>query len=153
LKSKLQSFSQHASARKLHRAVEHVAEMDKEVHLKEMFERCNKYIHQDYDGDPPLAIGSASALVDRQISGIMNILPFTCMPGTLICSISNNFRKDHDNLPWENIAYDGQDDTNIDTRLQAFMHQANEYCKQKKFDVSRKWVNKLNNKQSPAIKC
>jgi len=50
------------------------------------------------------------------------------MPGTLISSVTPKFRKDHNNIPWENIAYDGQDDTGIETRLQAFMHQAKGYA-------------------------
>jgi hypothetical protein len=50
------------------------------------------------------------------------------MPGTLICSLSNSFRQDHENIPWVDIAYDGQDDIGIDTRLQAFMHQAQEFA-------------------------
>ena len=67
------------------------------------------------------------------MAGIVNILPFTCMPGTLICSQSNKFREDHDNIPWVDIAYDGQDDIGIDTRLQAFMHQAQEFADSKGF--------------------
>ena len=55
-------------------------------------------------------------------------MPFTCMPGTLVSSLTNDFRKDHNNIPWETIAYDGQEDTSIDTRLQAFMHQVKEYA-------------------------
>jgi predicted nucleotide-binding protein (sugar kinase/HSP70/actin superfamily) len=56
----------------------------------------------------------------RGVSGLAAILPFTCMPGTLIASVSDSFRKDHNNIPFINIAYDGQD-TFLDTRLQAFV--------------------------------
>jgi hypothetical protein len=56
------------------------------------------------------------------------------MPGTLNASVSNVFRNDNDGLPWENFAYDGQEDTSFDTRFQAFMHQVNEYSKRKGFD-------------------
>jgi hypothetical protein len=49
------------------------------------------------------------------------------MPGTLICSVSDVFRKDHHNIPWVDFAYDGQDDASIDTRMQAFMYQVQEY--------------------------
>jgi len=55
----------------------------------------------------------------------------------LVASVSNEFRKDHNNIPWENIAYDGQEDTNIDSRLQAFMHQCKSYSKTNKFDKDR----------------
>jgi predicted CoA-substrate-specific enzyme activase len=123
LKSKIQEFSQHASYEKLLRSVEHLVDTDKEISLESMLELTAPYVHKDYDGDPVMAIGSASALAKKGVSGICNVLPFTCMPGTLICSISDSFRKDHDNIPWVDFAYDGQDDASIETRLQAFMYQ------------------------------
>ncbi len=128
-KSKIQEVGQKFLAKKIHNKVKDVAEMEREVHLKEMLERCNMYVDKDYDGDPAIAMGTAAILAKKDISGIVAILPFTCLPGTLVASISQLFRKDYKNIPWENIAYDGQQDSAIDTRLQAFMHQAKEYWK------------------------
>lgn len=127
VKSKIQEFSQHNSYKKLLHSVEHLIDVDKEISLESMLELTAPYVHRDYDGDPVMAIGSASALVEKGISGVCNVLPFTCMPGTLICSISDMFRKDHNNIPWVDFAYDGQDDAAIETRLQAFMYQVKEY--------------------------
>jgi predicted nucleotide-binding protein (sugar kinase/HSP70/actin superfamily) len=93
-----------------------------------MLKLCNTYINEFYDGDPPIAIGSSIALSQRGVSGIAAILPFTCMPGTLIASVSDSFRKDHNNIPFINIAYDGQDTVSLDTRLQAFVFQVKEYA-------------------------
>ena len=72
------------------------------------------------------------ALTKRGISGIGAILPFTCMPGTLIASVSDSFRKDHNNIPFINIAYDGQDSVSLETRLQAFVFQVKEYSETRK---------------------
>jgi predicted CoA-substrate-specific enzyme activase len=138
-KSKLQEVSQHLSQNQLNRTVEGVAELERDLHLKEMLDACGSYIHKDYDGDPALALGGAVNLMKSNISGIANILPFTCMPGILITSVSHVFRKDNENIPWENIAYDGQETVNIETRLQAFMHQAEQFCKEKGYDKSRAW--------------
>lgn len=134
LRSKVQQILQHHTARGLVDVVADDAEMDKEVELHEMLNECGSYIHHDYDGDPPLALGAAVSLAEKGVSGIVNILPFTCMPGTLITSVSNVFRKDHDNIPWVNIAYDGQDDATIETRLQAFIYQAKAYSQTQGFD-------------------
>ncbi len=138
-KSKVQEISQNVSSRKLHNAVGNAAEMDREIHLKDMLTLCNPYIDKDYDGDPVIAYGAAAGLVNTKVSGIVNILPFTCLPGTLISSISHVFRSDFDNIPWENIAYDGQEETNLETRLQAFMYQAKEYARMKGYDKPREW--------------
>lgn len=129
LKSKIQQYAQHASFHKLFHAVEELVDAEKEVTVEEMLELSAPYVHKDYDGDPVLAIGTASALSKRNVAGICNVLPFTCMPGTLICSIADVFRKDHNNIPWVDYAYDGQEDASSETKLQAFMYQVKEYQK------------------------
>jgi hypothetical protein len=53
------------------------------------------------------------------------------MPGTLVASVSDQLRKDKGNIPYVSIAYDGQEDSSIELRLQAFMHQASEYAEEK----------------------
>ena len=76
---------------------------------------------------------NSAALFKTGISGIANILPFTCMPGTVVTAVADLFKRDHENIPYVSIAYDGQEDTAIDLRLQAFMHQAREFAKEKGF--------------------
>jgi predicted nucleotide-binding protein (sugar kinase/HSP70/actin superfamily) len=100
------------------------------VPLNAMLSLCNPYVHKDYDGDPAISMGTAAYLATRGIAGVAAILPFTCMPGTLIAAVSDSFRKDHNNLPWINIAYDGQDSVSLDTRLQAFVFQVKEFARE-----------------------
>lgn len=138
-KSKLQQVYQHFTARQLTNKVKPYLNLREDIEIDRILELCSPYIHKDYDGDPPIALGSASGLVEMKISGVANILPFTCMPGTIICAVSNDFRKDHHNIPWLNYAYDGQEDSSIETRLQAFMHQAREYSESNEFNKSIDW--------------
>jgi len=128
-KSKIQQYAQHYTGSKLSGILQGQIDTKRTIGLKDMLKGSAPYVHRDYDGDPVIAIGSASKLVETKISGIVYIMPFTCMPGTLVASQVTEFRKNHQNVPWETIAYDGQEDTTIETRLQAFMHQANEYCR------------------------
>ncbi|HEX2969375.1 MAG TPA: acyl-CoA dehydratase activase-related protein [Bacteroidales bacterium] len=130
LKSRIQGVGQELIAKSLLRGVKEFTDAEKDISLHEMLRLCNDYVDQNYDGDPPIALGTAAALYNRGISGIAAILPFTCMPGTLIASVSDVFRKDHSNLPFINIAYDGQDNVSLETRLQAFVYQVKEYAKQ-----------------------
>jgi predicted nucleotide-binding protein (sugar kinase/HSP70/actin superfamily) len=127
MKSSFQGFMQHASESVILRGLYKSIDSSKIAALGDLLKLCGDYVHKDYDGDPPLAMGMASFLYDKGISGIAAILPFTCMPGTLIAALSDSFRKDHDNIPWINIAYDGQDSVSLETRLQAFVHQVNEF--------------------------
>jgi predicted nucleotide-binding protein (sugar kinase/HSP70/actin superfamily) len=134
LKSKLQEFTQDLTANQLRRAVHGMYDEEREVELHQMLDSCAPYIHRHYDGDPALNLGSSVALAGTGISGIANILPFTCMPGTIVACVSDQFKRDHDNIPYVSIAYDGQQDSSIDLRLQAFMHQAQEFGAQKGYD-------------------
>ena len=129
LKSKIQELFQERTGHTLEKTVADITDHSLDVTLTDMLNSCGPYVHKHYDGDPAIALGSAALLAENGVAGIVNLLPFTCMPGTLITSVSTTFRKDYDNIPWVNIAYDGQDDSAIETRLQAFMHQAREYAK------------------------
>jgi predicted nucleotide-binding protein (sugar kinase/HSP70/actin superfamily) len=127
LKSRIQKVYQHTTNSRMEKRVSEYIMLHDYVDLKEVFERSAPYVHKDYDGDPIIALGSASSLVEKGISGVIYILPFTCMPGTIVSSVTSDFRKDHRDIPWLNFAYDGQQDSGTETRLQAFMHQAENY--------------------------
>jgi predicted CoA-substrate-specific enzyme activase len=128
IKSKIQGLGQDVIANSLLRGIKELTDHEKDVSLHDMLKLCNTYVNEFYDGDPPIAMGTSVALSKRGVSGFAAILPFTCMPGTLIASISDSFRKDHNNIPFINIAYDGQDSVSLDTRLQAFVFQVKEYA-------------------------
>jgi predicted CoA-substrate-specific enzyme activase len=128
VKSKIQGAGQEIIASSLLRGIEKFTDHEKDVSLHDMLKLCNKYVNEFYDGDPPIAMGTSAALAERGVSGIAAILPFTCMPGTLVASVSDTFRKDHNNIPFINIAYDGQDSVSLDTRLQAFVFQVKEFA-------------------------
>ena len=146
-KSKFQQVYQHYTAAQLNRKVEDSLSLRKDLGIDEILNLCSPYIHKDYDGDPPIALGSAAGLSEMNLSGVANILPFTCMPGTIICAVSNDFKKDHHNIPWLNYAYDGQEDSSIETRLQAFMHQAKEFCSLNDYGKPVNWLPDLNETQ------
>lgn len=127
LSSKIQGIGQEIVSGSLLRGLKQFIDEGKDVSLGEILGSCGKYVSSFYDGDPAIAMGTSAVLANRGISGIAAILPFTCMPGTLIASVSDSFRKDHNNIPFINIAYDGQDTVSLDTRLQAFAFQVKEY--------------------------
>jgi len=148
IKSKIQGFGQDVIAHSLLKNIKHFVDHHKDVSLSDMLKNCNRYVDKFYDGDPPIAMGTSVSLFDRGVSGFAAILPFTCMPGTLVASVSDSYRKDHNNIPFINIAYDGQDSVSLDTRLQAFVFQVKEYAKVK--GVNGKKVLKIEEKV-PAV--
>ncbi len=127
MRSRIQSLFTHAVMGSLHASIRSVDDPELQVSIEQMLENCEPYIHRDYDGDPAAALGSAVVLARKGISGIAHVMPFTCLPGTVVGGVSESFRRDHRDIPWVNVDYDGQEDTGIETRLQAFMYQAGEF--------------------------
>ena len=70
------------------------------------------------------SVGKAAEMAHEGASGILNVMPFTCMPGTMTAGLAPGIRQDLDGIPWLDLSYDMQHSTNIQTRLEAFMYQA-----------------------------
>ena len=46
------------------------------------------------------------------------------MPGTIVTALLKKFSDDHDGFPHITMTYDGHEQANAMTRLEAFIHQA-----------------------------
>lgn len=100
-----------------------------EPKTKSIFKFARPYIDSSFEGEAILSIGKTIDFAKRGASGIINIMPFTCMPGTIVSTVLKRYREENNNIPILNMAYDGQEQTNTLTRLEAFMYQAKEYQK------------------------
>jgi predicted nucleotide-binding protein (sugar kinase/HSP70/actin superfamily) len=95
--------------------------------IKRTLRTARPYIHHSFEGEAVLSVGKAIDYVRRGVSGIVNVMPLSCMPGTIASAVLKRVREEHGNIPLLNIAYEGQKDSQTLTRLEAFMHQAGEY--------------------------
>ena len=94
---------------------------------EEILVAAGPYMKENVGGETILSVGAPLAMASRErISGAVNIFPFTCLPGTIVTAISKRLRREHRDLLWLNLAFDGQEDTDNGTRLEAFMHQVRE---------------------------
>lgn len=100
-----------------------------EPKTKSIFKNAKPYIDSSFEGEAILSIGKTIDFAKRGACGIINIMPFTCMPGTIVSTILKRYREENNNIPILNMAYDGQEQTNTLTRLEAFMFQAREFQK------------------------
>lgn len=96
----------------------------KESPSKELIKKGRPYIDDSFKGDPVLSFGRAVEYFEDGFDGIVNVIPFHCMPGTIVNAILEKFQKDHGGIPCIKLSFDGQEETNDETRLEAFMHQA-----------------------------
>ncbi|MGC1454979.1 MAG: acyl-CoA dehydratase activase [Nitrospirota bacterium] len=95
-----------------------------EPSIQQTLRSAAPYIHHSFEGEAVLSVGKAIDYINRGVSGIVNVMPFTCMPGTIASAVLKRVREDHHNIPLLNIAYEGQGDSQTLTRIEAFMHQA-----------------------------
>jgi len=102
-----------------------------EPDIADVLDLASPYLHESFGGEAILSVGKAIEYMHQGLSGIINAMPFTCMPGTIVTAISKKLREDFGNFPWLNLAYEGQEDSNEITRLEAFMHQAKEFQKKR----------------------
>lgn len=98
-----------------------------DAEIEELLRHSAPYMHFSFGGEAILSIGKAIDYIKRGASGIVNAMPFTCMPGMVATAISRRVRERFGDIPWLNMTYDGQEGVNDVTRLEAFMHQARQY--------------------------
>lgn len=85
------------------------------------------YIRDSFEGEALLTVAKSVEIHKEGGAGIVNVMPFTCMPGTISSIILKKVHEEHDLIPVLNIAFDGQEDATLETRLEAFSHQVHQY--------------------------
>jgi predicted CoA-substrate-specific enzyme activase len=119
-------YIQHKIEHKFSRTFKGFLRTLKEPSTKEILKNASPYLHDSFEGEAVLSMGKAVDLVKRGASGIISVMPFGCMPGTIVSALLKGLKKDAD-IPCLSIAYDGVEATCSEIQLEAFMHQAHEY--------------------------
>jgi predicted nucleotide-binding protein (sugar kinase/HSP70/actin superfamily) len=102
-----------------------------EPKTRSLFKKAKPYLDDSFEGEAILSVGKTIDFAKRGACGIVNIMPFTCMPGTIVSTLLKRYQEENNNIPILNMAYDGQEQTNTLTRLEAFMYQAKEFQNRK----------------------
>ena len=100
----------------------------KEPETKEILEKASPYLHSSFEGEAILSIGKSIDLLEKGASGIVNAMPFGCMPGTIVTAMLRGVSTDF-GIPNISIPYDGSESPTVAIQLEAFMDQAREYDK------------------------
>lgn len=90
-------------------------------------EYSQPYIDPSFEGEAALSIGKSIDFINKGVTGIINAMPFTCMPGTIVSALLKRLRLDYRQIPCLDLAFDGVEQTNNKIRLQAFIHQAKQF--------------------------
>ena len=77
-----------------------------------------------------LSIGAALSFMHDGFDGIVNAMPFTCMPSTVASSILKVYTRG--NIPFVDMVYDGSIQPNRETNLATFVFQAKQHRQTRK---------------------
>jgi predicted CoA-substrate-specific enzyme activase len=86
-----------------------------------------KFLNRSFQGEAILSLGKGLEYFEHGARGLVNIMPFTCMPGMVVGGLTNHLRQEASGMPAINLAYDGQSQTNTQARLEAFMYQVHNF--------------------------
>ena len=117
---------QHKDEHALEQVFRKYLQYGKEPKVEDILEKASPYMHVSIEGEAILSVGKSIDFIEKGVSGIINVMPFTCMPGTISSAIMRLLQNKYD-IPIINVAYDGQGLTNITSRLEAFMYQVREH--------------------------
>lgn len=119
----LKNFFLKRSEHKLTRCFNGRLKTLKEPSTKELLKLANPYVRESFEGETVLSIGKAIDLIEKGASGIVNAMPFGCMPGTIVTALMKVVSNDY-GIPCISIPYDGTESTSVELQLEAFMEAA-----------------------------
>jgi predicted nucleotide-binding protein (sugar kinase/HSP70/actin superfamily) len=127
LRAMLMDAWQTRQERRLHRTVAHLLRRPDESSIHQLAESLAPYYDPALGTEAVLTLGRAIEFARAGADGLVNVLPFSCIPGVITAGMAPRLRRDLDQIPWLDIPFDAQKETNIRTRLEAFMHQVRQF--------------------------
>lgn len=91
-----------------------------EPSINEIFKFASPYVPDSFEGETVLSIGKTVDLIKKGVSGIVNAMPFGCMPGAIVTALLRFIQRDY-NIPVISLAYDGTKSTVNELWLEAFI--------------------------------
>jgi predicted CoA-substrate-specific enzyme activase len=97
------------------------------LRVEDMIALAAPYVSDDIDPIVTVNVAKAKNYAVQGCSGIANLIILNCLFGTLSTAIYRGIQKEHNRIPVLNMIYDGLQQTNAKTRIEAFIHQAKLY--------------------------
>ncbi len=129
-KQKLTEIVMERSAEPLRREFDNSIEsFRRELPTQSILDKGHRYLTPAVEGEAILSMGRVVEYAEHGFDGIVNILPFGCMPGTIVSLLLHQFRRDY-GLPVLNVVVEGTKDPGESIRFEAFIQQAREHMRQ-----------------------
>jgi len=103
-----------------------IEQFTRELPTQEILNRGHTYLTPAVEGEAILSMGRVVEYAENGFNGIVNLIPFGCMPGTIVSLLLHQFRHDY-GLPFLNVVVEGSKDPGQQIQLEAFYHQCREH--------------------------
>ena len=120
IKDRVQRGIEHRLIEPFQPFVKHMAEPT----MKEVLSVAEQYIDPNFEGEAILSVGKMIEYFHQGCNGVVNVMPFSCMPSTIVSGVMRRLAPALQQMPTLSISYDGQQDPMLQTRLEAFLFQA-----------------------------
>ncbi|MBN2018854.1 MAG: hypothetical protein JW749_01365 [Sedimentisphaerales bacterium] len=124
ISNKIQDYFQHRIERALAEPLEKRFGPIAEQPIRHVIDLAKPYLDESFEGEAILSVGKIVEYHKDGFGGVVNVMPFTCMPSTIVSTQTRRLSCDCDDMPILNLSFDGQEDATLTTRLEAFVEQA-----------------------------
>ena len=80
-------------------------------------------MHRSFEGEAILTIGKIVEYYHQGFGGVVNVMPFSCMPSTVVSTQTMRLSADCGDMPILNLSFDGQENPALTMELEAFVEQ------------------------------
>ncbi len=108
-----------------------IESFSRELPMIDIIRKGQQYLTPAVEGEAILSMGRVVEYAEHGYDGIVNIIPFGCMPGTIVSLLLHQFRQDY-GLPVLNVVVEGTKDPGEGIRFEAFIQQCQEHLGKKK---------------------
>ncbi len=109
------------------RYIYHLLGLAPEPPIKKLLRQAEKYLHPSFEGEAILSIGKTIDYIRENFSGVINVMPFTCMPGNIVTTIYKAIKDDYPEVPLLCLSFDGIANVLDEIRLETFVQQAKSF--------------------------
>ncbi len=119
----LKDFFQRKLGKDIERQVAHLSPHIHEPDIRVVLDYAMPYLHHSFRGEAVLSVGKSIDMIQRNAAGVVNAIPFGCMPGSVVTGILRTIAT-ATGAPAISIPYDGAGASTMELQLEAFMDQA-----------------------------
>ncbi|RLE14108.1 CoA activase [Candidatus Aerophobetes bacterium] len=131
LKNRIRNFYQEFIDRRLEEPFKELIEGFEEPEIEHILELGERYLHRSLRGEAILSVGKTLSSIERGRDGVVNVMPFTCMPGNLTAAITIQIERDFPEFPILSLSYDGSRQANYLNKIRTFVAQVEAYHQKK----------------------